>query len=100
MEADLDALGLLAARRRISLRFGEVEAGPAMGRANMSSAMNKMPDAEVVVDLARLPTPVDYFAGMAIGASERGLNLPRFVGSIVSAEPSGEEVAVKALGAA
>lgn len=100
MEPDLDALGLLAVRRRISLRFGASEAGPTLTRANMSSAMNKMPDAQVVIDLARATSPIDYFAGLAIGASEGGRDFPRFVGSIVSADPIGEEVAIKALGAA
>lgn len=103
MTADLDALGLLANRRRFSVRFGEVEAGPALRGANMSSAMNQMPNAEVTIDLARLGAPVDYLSGMSIAALEGDRAFPRFVGSVVSAEPKRDgtdEVAVEAVGAA
>jgi hypothetical protein len=97
-EADLDALGLIAARRRISVRFGPVEVGPALAGANISSAINKMPDADVRLDPDRLTTPPDYFGGLAIVAEERGERFPRFTGSVVSAAPAADGVTVKALG--
>jgi hypothetical protein len=103
MTADLDALGLLARRRRFSLRFGEAEAGHALRGANMSNAMNQMPNAEVTIDLARLGMPVDYFSGLAMAALEGERVYPRFVGSVVSAEPKAngtDEVEVEAVGAA
>jgi len=103
MTADLDALGLLANRRGFSLRFGEVEAGPALRGAQMSSAMNQMPNAEVTIDLARLGMPVDYFSGLSMAALAGESAYPRFFGSVVSAEPKTEgpsEVRVEAVGAA
>lgn len=99
MEADLDALGLIAARRQASIRFGSVEAGPALTRANMTSAMNKMPDAEVVLDLDEAATPFDYFSGLVIAAREQGEEHLRFTGSVVSAQPVDREVTVNAMGA-
>jgi hypothetical protein len=98
MEADLDALGLVAARRRMSVRFGPVEVGPALAGANISSAMNKMPDADVLLDLERLTTAPDYFGGLAVVAEERGERFPRFTGSVISASPAADGVTVKALG--
>jgi hypothetical protein len=103
MTADLDALGLLANRRRFSVRFGDVEAGPALRGANMSNAMNQMPNAEITIDLARLGTPVDYLAGLSIAAVEGDRAYPRFLGSVVSAEPKEDrtnEVEIEAVGAA
>jgi len=97
-EADLDALGLVAARRRISVSFGPIEVGPALAGANISSAMNKMPDADVFLDVERLTTPPDYFGGLAVVAEEQGERFPRFTGSVVSATPAAGSVTVKALG--
>jgi len=98
-EIDLDALGLLGTRRRISVRFGPVEAGPpVMKRANISAAMNKMPDADLVLDLERAVSLPDYFAGLAVVAEERGERFPRFSGSVVSASLVADGVAVSALG--
>lgn len=98
-EPDLDALGLLAVRRRMSILFGSVEAAPALVRARMKSAMNQMPDADLVLDLERATTPVDYFAGLRLAAIEGDTVIPRFTGSVVSAQPTDEGVAVSALGA-
>jgi hypothetical protein len=97
-EVDLDALGLLADRRKISVRFGAIEVGPALKSANMSSAVNKMPDADLVLDLERASTPPDYLGGLAVVAEERGQRFPRFTGSVVSASPTIDGVTVRALG--
>jgi hypothetical protein len=98
MDVDLDVLGLIAVRRQTSIRFGAVEAGPALTRANTTSAMNKMPDAEVVLDLDEAPTPFDYFSGLVVTARERGEERIRFTGSVVSAHPIEREVTVNAMG--
>jgi hypothetical protein len=97
-EADLDALGLLAARRETSVRFGAVEVGPALRGANLSSTVNQMPDADLVLDLERAATPPDYFGGLTVSAKERGERLPRFTGSVVRASPAADGVQVTALG--
>lgn len=97
--AELDAFGLLAGRRRMSILFGAVEAGPALVRANMTSALNQVPDADVVIDLKRLPAPVDYFAGLRVLAIDGERTIPRFAGAVVSAAPTTEGVSVSALGA-
>lgn len=95
---DLDALGLLGVRRRPYVRFGPVEVGAAMKQAHISSAMNTMPDADVVLELDRAAAVPDYFAGLAIGAEAAGEFIPRFTGSVVAAVPEADGVAVSALG--
>ncbi len=97
-DADLDALGLLAGRRTTSVRFGAIEVGPALKGAHMTSAMNKMPDADLVLDVERTTTPPDYFGGLAVVVEDGGQRIPRFTGSVVSASPTGDGVSVRALG--
>ena len=97
---DLDALGLVGTRRRMLVRFGSVEVGPAMKRAHISSAMNKMPDADVTLDLERTASIPDYFGGLTFVAEERDQRFPRFSGTVVAAVVEADGIAVSALGGA
>ncbi|MEX2375855.1 MAG: hypothetical protein WD942_09785 [Dehalococcoidia bacterium] len=96
---DLDALGLLTVQSRSSVRFGSVDATPGLLRANLTNSLSQMPDAQIVLDLERTPTPIDYFSTLVVSETAHGQELPRFTGSIVSATPTGGEVVIKAVGA-
>ncbi len=99
MEHDLDALGLLASRRSYSIQFGEVEVGTAMRRSHMTRAMNKMPDAELTLQLDRMPMPFDYFSGVTVTRRDGEQQTPQFSGSAVTGSVVGGGVTVEALGA-
>lgn len=99
MGSDLDALGLIEARRRIALHFGPVDVGAALVQANMQSRMNAIPNARLVVDLERAPGPIDYFAGLAVVAEQGEMRIPRFTGSVVTATPAAEGVEIEAMSA-
>lgn len=83
----------------MSFRFGAVDAAAALVTGTTSKSVNAMPEAAAVLDITRLPMPVDYFGGLVIAARQRGDEFLRFTGSVVSADPDGSRVAVKALSA-
>jgi hypothetical protein len=97
-EPDFDFLGLLELGRHATVRFGTTEAASGLVHANMTSAINQMPDATLVVDLGRVPGPIDYFSPLQIGTRSGDEAFPRFTGAVTTAEPTDEGVALTALG--
>lgn len=100
MATDLDPLGLLANRRRASIRLGAAEAGPGMVHVTISNRINRMPDASVELDLDLLTQPADYFGALTIAAAQQDARHPLFSGTVITAQPDGRRVRLEAQGGA
>lgn len=95
---DLDALGLLKAQGRRAIRFGPVDVSTAFISAQINAAINTGNVARVKLDLERSAATPDYFAGLGVAVEQEGKVIPRFTGTVASAEPDAGGVSVQALG--
>lgn len=95
---DFDALGLTSVRRRNLMRLGPVDMGSSLITGTMNNAFNQMPTGNFILDLSAAPFAADYFGGISVTVTQGDVEAPRFSGSVVSAKPDGESVAVQAIG--
>lgn len=99
-DPELDFLGLAKVGPRPTVFFGTTEAAPGLIRGTTSSAINTMPDAHLLLDDSCVSGPIDYFAPLQVGARFDERVIPRFSGSVTTAEPTEEGIVVTALGGA
>lgn len=88
-EVDLDALGLMAERRRSIVRLGSNDLGTGLLSGQLNSAMNQMSTGRLTLDFDQTLGLSDYFAGISVSIAQGETEIPRFTGSVVSAEPTG-----------
>lgn len=97
--ADLDRLGLLAARDRTRVRSGGTDVGPVMFGANLREAMSELPKADLSLrERFARGVSIDYLAPVAIQVPSNRRSGPRFVGDVISARPDGKDIAVELSG--
>lgn len=98
-ETDLDALGLLAGRRRTTIRFGTVDVASAFIDGKVNSVMNEGTDARLNLDFERSAFTPDYFAGLTMVVEHGGTSRPSFAGTVATVTLENSGASVHALGA-
>lgn len=96
---NLNALGLAEGHRETLVKFGATDVSLGFVGAQLKAALNELPRAEVTLNPGMLGVGPDYFATMSVEMIHGGTSYPRFVGTVVTAEPLGDEVTIKALSA-
>src|SRR4051794_6780751 len=93
--AELDALGLIAARSAPHVAFGDVVTTPAVSNVTSQTTLNDIPVAGLQLDLLLAGgQPIDYMAAVRLGRIEAGSHSTLFTGNAVSATPTAEQVDV------